>query len=75
MIRSDLSRVVEIPVPCANCGEEGFHVVGWLVKQLDVKCPKCGTLLNLNTEEWAAFRNALKEFHVGKQAPIAPVKE
>lgn len=75
MVRSELFWVISIPVPCGNCGKEFFEGVARLVSLNDITCSHCGAVLDLNTSEWATFRNSLKEFSVGKFAPVAPIKK
>lgn len=72
---SELAWVVKVPVPCGNCGKESLQVVAWLIKQTEIVCPTCGAILDIETKEWTAFRNALREFHVRKEAPVAPIKK
>jgi len=74
-VRSELAWVVAIPVPCFNCEKEFSEIAGRLVRLEEAICPHCGTRLNLNTSEWSAFRDRVKEFSVGKQAPVAPIKQ
>ena len=75
MIVSDLAWVVQVPIPCGNCGKEELEIIARFIYRTERPCGYCGVLLDLNTKEWAEFRHALKEFHVGKKAPIAPVKK
>jgi hypothetical protein len=72
---SDLSWVINYPVPCGNCGKEFSEGVARLVNLTEITCPVCHAILDLNTEEWAALRNTLKELYVGKTAPVASVKK
>lgn len=74
-IRSELAWVVDFPVPCGNCEKEFLERAARLVGLAETTCPHCGVVLDLDTPEWASFRDQVKEFCVGKSAPIAPVKK
>lgn len=75
MSASELAQAVAVPVPCANCDRENFEIVARLVDCTEIACADCGEMLDLDTPEWRAFRRALKDFHVGKYAPLASPKK
>ena len=75
MGHSELSWVLPIPIPCGHCGKEFAQIAARLVDLVEIECPSCGMLLDLDTQEWAAFRNSVKEFSVGKFAPVAQVQK
>ena len=75
VVRSELFWVMTLPVPCGNCGKEFLEGVARLTALEDITCPRCGAVLDLNTDEWAAFRHSIKEFSIGKFSPVAPIKQ
>ena len=75
MTRSELAWIINIPIPCGNCGKEGLERAANLVELTEYPCSSCGALLDLNTSEWANFRNHVEKFSIGVFAPVAPVKK
>ena len=75
MFSSELAWQVRVPIPCGNCGKEAHEIVAKFVNRTEIPCSACGAILDLDTREWAAFREALRALHVGKRAPVAPVKK
>lgn len=71
---SELAWVVQIPNPCGHCGKEEPQFIGWFQDKTEASCSACGSVLDLNTAEWAAFSDAFVKLCVGKYAPIAPIK-
>jgi len=74
-LRSELTTVIQLPVPCGHCHKEFMQTVAWLIDKPTVACPMCGAVLDIDGAEWRAFRDAAKEFCVGKFAPVAPIKQ
>ncbi len=72
---SELAWVIAVPVPCGNCRKEFREIAARLVKMTDAVCPHCGTSLDLDTPQWAAFRDRVKKFSVGEYAPVAQPKQ
>lgn len=74
-IRSELTWVVEFPIPCGNCGKEMLHTVASFVNHDSIVCGACQAELDLGTHQWTTVRNTLRKLCIGEKAPIAPVKK
>ena len=46
-----LFDVVEVDIPCPNCGHEAKHSVGWLRIHKRVHCARCGRRSDIEMEE------------------------
>ena len=75
VVRSELALIIDIPVPCGNCGKEFAERAARLLKITEIACPACNAVLSLDAPEWATFRQGIEEFSVGKFSPVTGVKQ
>jgi hypothetical protein len=73
-VTSELSFIVSLPITCAHCDKEFAEIAAKLARLDHLTCPHCGTELALTSADWAAFRDKIKEFCIGKSSPPTKVK-
>lgn len=72
---TNLRRYIRIPIFCGGCRKEFEETAARLADLDEIECPTCHALLDVDTEEWRAFRKILKEFQVREHSPPAPIKK
>lgn len=61
MSTEELGYILKMPVPCPHCLQESEQTVAFLIDNENFSCPECGGMVDLASNEWAAFRQKLSE--------------
>jgi hypothetical protein len=56
----DLNLVVRLTVGCPKCQRESLYPAAMIIERTALTCI-CGGAIDLNGEEWAAFRGGLAD--------------
>ena len=60
-MRSDLSRIMTLPVPCKHCGNEPSYPVAMVIDHHSLSCTRCEQPIDISSAEWSEFRSSLGE--------------
>ena len=74
MTSRELSWIFLLPIKCC-CGQENEYVAAAVIEHDTLRCKHCGQDIDLTSEEWSVFRQALGKALAGVQPLYANIPD